>query len=83
MKVVRNDKHSFYCVPCLKTIRCDHQGLKVVKDHCSTESHKILTKAAKAQPSGADLFGSGDSAKQSAVTRAEVVATNFLIQHVF
>ena len=27
------------------------------------------------------MFGSGDSAKQSAVTRAEVVTTNFLIQH--
>ena len=81
VKAVRNDKHSFYCVPCLKTIRCDHQGLKDVKDHCSTESHKNLTKAAKTQPSVANMFGSGDSTKQSAVTRAEVLTTNFLIQH--
>ena len=35
VKAVRNDKHPFYCVPCLKRIRCDHQGLKDVKDHCS------------------------------------------------
>ncbi|XP_068677860.1 uncharacterized protein [Montipora foliosa] len=81
VKAVRNNKHSFYCVPCLKTIRCDHQGLKDVKDHCSTESHKNLTKAAKTQPSVANMFGSGDSTKQSAVTRAEVLTTNFLIQH--
>ena len=81
MKAVRNDKHSFYCVLCLKTIQCDHQGQKYVKDHCSTESHKILTKAAKTQPSVANMFGSGDSAKQSAVTRAEALTTNFLIPH--
>ncbi|XP_066020951.1 uncharacterized protein [Pocillopora verrucosa] len=81
VKAVRNDKHSFYCVPCLKTIRCDHQGLKDVKDHCNTESHKLSTKAAKNQPSVAGMFGSGGSVIQSAVTRAEVLTTNFLIQH--
>ena len=27
------------------------------------------------------MFGSGDSTKQSAVTRSEVLTTNFLIQH--
>ena len=56
MKAVTNDKHSFYCVPCLKTIQCDHQGLK---EHRSTESHKSLTKAAKPQPSVVGMFGSG------------------------
>ena len=56
MKAVRNDKHSFYCVPCRKTIRCDHQGLKDVKDHCSTGSHKLVTKVAKTQPSVAGMF---------------------------
>ena len=71
------NKYSFYCV-CLKT--CDHQGLKDVKDHCSTELHKRLTKAAKTQPSVAQVFGSVNSAKQS-LTRAEVLTTNFLIQH--
>ena len=81
VKAVRNDKHSFCSVPWLKAIRCDHQGLKDIKDHCSGESHKMLTKAAKTQPSVANMFGSGDSAKQSAVTRAEVLTTNFLIQH--
>jgi len=81
VKAASNDKHSFYCVPCLKTTRCDHQGLKDVKDHCSTESHKRLTKAANTQLSVAEMFGSGNSAKQSAVTRAEFLTTNFLIQH--
>ena len=68
-------------MPCLKTIRCDHQGLKDVKDHCNTELYKRLTKAAKTQPSVAEMFDSGNSAKQSAVTRAEILTTNFLIQH--
>ena len=72
------NKYYFYCV-CLKTT-CDHQGLKDVKDHCSTELHKRLTKAAKTQPSVAQVFGSVNSAKQS-LTRAEVLTTNFLIQH--
>lgn len=52
-----------------------------MKDHSSTESHKILSKAAKTQSSIANMFGSGDSARQSAVTRAEALTRNFLIQH--
>ena len=68
-----------YCIPCMKNIRCDHQGITDLKDHCGTESHKTREKQAKSQPSISQLFESKGSS--ASVTRAEVVVTNFLIQH--
>ncbi len=53
---MRSDEYSFYCASCYKTIRCDHQGLKDVKDHCNTVTHKRLLKTTKSQPSISQLF---------------------------
>ncbi len=40
MKAVRKDPYSFHCISCMKNVKCDHQGIKDMKDHCETESHK-------------------------------------------
>ena len=40
VKAVANDPNSFYYIQCMKKIKCDHQGVTNVKNHCSTESHK-------------------------------------------
>ena len=40
VKSVANDLFSFHCVPCKKSVRCDHQGLRDVIVHCERESHK-------------------------------------------
>ena len=71
MKAATNDR---YCIPCMKNIRCDHQG---IADVCGTESHKIREKQVKCQPSRSvsKLFES-----KGTPARAEVVVTNFLIQ---
>eukprot|EP00794_Sanderia_malayensis_P002031 gene2031-2309_t len=39
VRAVKNDSYAFSCVPGNKVVRCDHQGLKDVKDHCTTETH--------------------------------------------
>ena len=79
IRAVPNDQHSFFCIPCKKTIRCGHQGLKDVKDHCATETHNKLFKVTKLQPSISQLLC--DSSASEDVIRAEVMVTNFLIQH--
>jgi hypothetical protein len=72
----------FYCILCTKKIRCDHQGISDVKDHCDTESHKTRKKQAKPQASVSQLFQSrAHSSAASKVTKAEVLMTNFLVQH--
>ena len=82
VKAVANDPHSFYCIPCTKKIRCDHQGISDVKDHCDTESHKTREKQAKSQASVSQLFQPrAHSSAASKVTKAEVLMTNFLVQH--
>ena len=81
IRAVRNNEYSFHCVPCNKTIRCDHQDLKDVKDHCDTVTHKRLLKTTKSQPSISQLFRPPESSTTTAVIRAETMVTNFLIQH--
>jgi len=79
IKPVRNDQHSFFCVPCNKTIGCGHQGLKDVKDHCATDTHKRLFRTVTSQPSVSKLFQ--ESSTSEDVIKAEVMVTNFLVQH--
>ena len=47
VKRVQSDPYSFWCVPCNKRVRCDHQGLKDVKVHCERESHKMVVAQSK------------------------------------
>ena len=79
VRAVRNDQYSFFCVPCNKTISCGHQGLKDVKDHCITATHKKLLESTKSQPSVSKLFQELSTSED--VMRAEVMVTNFLVQH--
>ncbi|KAF0992180.1 hypothetical protein HZS_3726 [Henneguya salminicola] len=34
------DKHSFFCVPCQRTISCSDKGLRNVRRHCETSLHR-------------------------------------------
>ena len=79
VKAVENDPYSFHCIPCMKNVKCDHQGIKDVKDHCETKLHKKREKEIKTQLSISQLFQLQE--KKDSVTRAEVVTTNFLVQH--
>ena len=63
----------------MKNIKCDHRGITDFKAHCKTEAHKKWEKQSKLQPSISGLFQSLGS--KDSTTRAEVIVTNFLIQH--
>ena len=78
IKAVRNNKHSFFCIPCGKSLSCSHQGLKDVKVHCAGQTHRKNAQTSKGNTSLLDLFAASTA---DTVTRAEVMATNFLIQH--
>lgn len=79
VRAVKNDRYAFSCVPCNKVVRCDHQGLKDVKDHCTTETHKQRVQTTNSQPPISHFLNS--AAQSMNVSRAEVMVTNFLIQH--
>lgn len=76
---VKGDQYSFYCIPCRKNTKCDHQGIIDVKNHFSTGTHKRYEKQAKSEPSVSSLFKSQE--RKHSVTWAEVIMTNFLVQH--
>ena len=40
IEAVANDRYSFHCIPCGKSVRCEHQGLRDAKVHCERDSHK-------------------------------------------
>ncbi|KAJ1112132.1 hypothetical protein NDU88_000400 [Pleurodeles waltl] len=44
---VNNDPFSYKCLACLKVMKCDHQGVRDVQMHCSTEGHRKRVNAMK------------------------------------
>ena len=49
VKAVKGDIYKYLCVPCRKTLFCEHQGLADAKLHCSLNSHKSVLKSWKKQ----------------------------------
>ena len=78
---VSGDPYKFYCIPCCKKLSCDHQGLKDVTDHCKKETHKSNVAASKTQSSMTSFIKSKESNLDKQVLNAEVMVTNFLVQH--
>ena len=82
---VADNKHAFYCIPCKKSISCGHMGKADVVRHCDPKNqdsfHNKSLKAAKTQRSLTSMLTSAESSIDSRVTRAEVLHTNFIVQH--
>ena len=81
VKAVPNDKHKFHCLPCGKNLSCHHQGLRDVQDHCSKDMHKNNERSWKKQPHITASFFKIDTPLKKKVLNAEVMVTNFLVQH--
>ena len=79
IQAVKSDIYKFNCLPCGKNLKCDHQGLKDVEDHCETETHLKNYSTWKKQPLLS--FFKTDNNFEKKVLNAEVMVTNFIVQH--
>ena len=80
IKEVYNDKYKFHCLPCGKNLSCYHQGLGDVQVHCSGSAHKTNVKSWNKQTT-LSFLNNQDLSFQNKVTRAEVMVSNFIVQH--
>ena len=83
VRAVSGDPYKFYCIPCGKKLSCDHHGVKDVSDHCKKDSHKANVESSNSQSSMKGFLKSNDSKFDEQVLNAEVMMTNFLVQHHF
>ena len=81
VKEVKNKKFKFHCIPCDKDLSCSHQGLKDVKDHCNKPSHLQAHSSLKKQSRLPSSFTGENSSKRKKVLNAEVMVSNFIVQH--
>ena len=77
---MKNNPYHFLCVPCNKQISCSHQGLKDINDHCLRETHKIRVQEVNKSRPISQFFSSPNTSNRDCI-KAEVMITNFLIQH--
>ena len=80
VRAVKGNIYQFYCVPCVKKLTCHRQGVKDVSDHCKKNRHKANVIALKKQTS-LNNFLKTDTTLDNQVINAEVMVTNFLVQH--
>ena len=81
IRAVQRDTYKFNCIPCGRNILCHHQGLGDVKRHCLRDSHKANEASMKKQRSiNFKITSEADSLKMK-LTKAEVMVTNFIVQH--
>ena len=73
---VNGKKGAFYCIPCIKSVSCTHQGLGDVKEHCTGKTHQKIS-AAITQSRKITFTKPVHDDRQ---IRAEVLHTNFIVQ---
>ena len=76
---------AFYCVPCKKSISCGHMGRGDVVRHCDPANKdsihsKNVNAIKKTSKTAFMAFGESSKPTQS-VIKAEVLHTNFIVQH--
>ena len=82
VKEVKHDKYKFHCLPCGKNLTCHHQGLKDVKEHCNKPSQKQADDAWTKQTRLPSSYrGDTENVFKNTVLNAEVMVTNFIVQH--
>ena len=81
LKRLRTRSLNFIVSPCDKDLSCSHQGLKDVKDHCNKPSHLQAHSSLKKQSRLPSSFTGENSSKRKKVLNAEVMVSNFIVQH--
>ena len=74
----------FYCVSCKKSVACAHQDLSDLTAHCSRKIDKSFERAIKTTRNLRSLEGFETEANTNLTgqtVRAEVMHTNFMVQH--
>ena len=74
------DINAFYCIPCRKNVSCAHQSKGELERHCQTPTHLKFARALRKQPKIATVVPVQEG-RNPAVIRAEVIMTNFVVQH--
>ena len=77
------NEYAFYCIPCKKNVSCSHQGFNDVRRHMKSTNHANMAKAITNNQKVSDMFAPStrEAELRGAVTRAEVLHTNFIAQH--
>ena len=75
------NKRAFYCLLCKRNISCSHMGRADVKKHCDSSAHKEMEKVVKSSQSIQSMFVPGNSNLAEKTIEAEVLHTNFIVQH--
>ena len=82
VSVVNGNNYAFYCVPCKKNVQCGHMGIGDVKQHCRSALHRKMEAAIKSSRSLLTYSSASSSSDLSEKTiKAEVLHTNFIVQH--
>ena len=77
-------KHAFYCHPCQKVISCEHMGRGDVARHGDSKEDTVHNKNVKSVNKSARIsqfLVSTAPTKDQATINAEVLHTNFIVQH--
>jgi hypothetical protein len=76
-----DNRYAFYCIPCKKNVSCAHMGRADVKQHCETATHKKMEETIKSSRSLHSFVSSTTSNLLEKTIKAEVLHTNFIVQH--
>lgn len=82
VRAVANNKKMFHCIPCNKNIHCSHMGVRDIVLHCGRDVHKANVEKMKNQASlNSFVRKPSESSLEKKTLKAEVMVTNFLVQH--
>ena len=81
IKPVNGQPSLFYCIPCQKNVSLVHQGRADISSHCNGPTHIQKKKGYNNNRKINTMFNPVDSVHREKVTRAEVMHTNFMVQH--
>ena len=76
----KGNSFAFFCIPCKKNVLCSHMGLADVKQHCKRKTHLKMVNSVKECRKLAFPSYSNTTVNDAQI-HAEVLHTNFIVQH--